>query len=64
MIFSGSDWCKPCINLKQSILLTDEFAKFSGEEMVLLELDFPYKKKNKLDLPGLSPETVGEWLKN
>jgi lysyl-tRNA synthetase class 2 len=23
-----------------------------------------YKKKNKLDLPGLSPETVMEWLKN
>lgn len=22
-----------------------------------------YKKKNKLDLPGLSPEVVGEWLK-
>jgi lysyl-tRNA synthetase class 2 len=21
-----------------------------------------YKKKNKLDLPGLSPETVAEWL--
>ncbi|MCD4664832.1 MAG: lysine--tRNA ligase, partial [Bacteroidales bacterium] len=21
-----------------------------------------YKKKNKLDLPGLSPEAVGEWL--
>ena len=23
-----------------------------------------YKKKNKLDLPGLSPETVGEWINN
>ena len=23
-----------------------------------------YKMKNKLDLPGLSPETVGEWIKN
>jgi lysyl-tRNA synthetase class 2 len=23
-----------------------------------------YKKKNKLDLPGLSPEVVGEWLKS
>ena len=23
-----------------------------------------YKKKNKLDLPGLSPETVGEWIKS
>ena len=22
-----------------------------------------YKKKNKLDLPGLSPETVEEWIK-
>lgn len=22
-----------------------------------------YKKKNKLDLPGLSPETVGQWIK-
>lgn len=22
-----------------------------------------YKKKNKLDLPGLSPEMVGEWIK-
>jgi len=23
-----------------------------------------YKKKNKMDLPGLSPETVGEWIKS
>ena len=23
-----------------------------------------YKKKNKLDLPGLSPEEVGKWIKN
>ena len=23
-----------------------------------------FKKKNKLDLPGLSPETVGEWIKD
>jgi hypothetical protein len=23
-----------------------------------------FKKKNKLDLPGLSPEVVGEWIKN
>jgi hypothetical protein len=23
-----------------------------------------YNKKNKLDLPGLSPEEVGGWIKN
>ena len=48
MIFSGSDWCKNCIALRKNILKTTDFETFSGEKLVLLELDFPYKKKNKL----------------
>ncbi len=48
MVFSGSDWCKPCIRLKQEILLTNEFQNFSEGELVILEVDFPYKKKNRL----------------
>ena len=48
MIFSGSDWCKPCIQLKKSILETDEFQLFSSQNLVVLQLDFPYSKKNKL----------------
>jgi thioredoxin-related protein len=48
MIFSGSDWCKPCIQLREKILTHTEFTAFSDENMVLLELDFPYKKKNRL----------------
>ena len=48
MIFSGSDWCKNCIVLRKTILETETFEKFSTDNLVLLELDFPYKKKNKL----------------
>ncbi len=49
MVFSGSDWCKPCIHFKQSVLESDEFKSYAQDKMVVLELDFPYKKKNKLD---------------
>ena len=48
MIFSGSDWCKPCMQLKKSILSQDEFVEFSKDNLVLVEVDFPYRRKNRL----------------
>lgn len=48
MIFSGSDWCKPCMQLKQSILTQQKFTEFSDSNLVILELDFPYRRKNRL----------------
>lgn len=48
LVFSGSDWCKPCILLKQNILATPEFSAFSDEKLVTVNLDFPYRKKNLL----------------
>ncbi|MDF1696289.1 MAG: thioredoxin family protein [Saprospiraceae bacterium] len=47
LIFSGSDWCKPCIALKKTILETNQFQDFS-KKLVMLHLDFPYKKTNRL----------------
>lgn len=49
LIFSGSDWCKPCILLKKNILDTDEFKNYAEQNLVMLHLDFPYKKANKLE---------------
>ena len=49
MVFSGSDWCKPCIQLKKTILSSETFTAYSQDKLILLELDFPYKKKNQLD---------------
>lgn len=48
MIFCGSDWCKPCIQLRTEILTNPAFQEYSEDKLVLLELDFPYKKKNQL----------------
>ena len=44
--FSGSDWCGPCIVLRKNYLETDAFANFSENKLVLVNADFPRKKKN------------------
>ena len=44
LVFSGSDWCKPCIKLKKTILDTPEFQEYS-QNLKFIYLDFPYRKK-------------------
>ena len=48
LVFSGSDWCIPCMKLERFILESDEFKTFSDEHYVLVRADFPKQKKNKL----------------
>ena len=48
MNFSGSDWCRACIILKQTILNTPEFESFANDKLVLLDVDFPRMKRNRL----------------
>jgi uncharacterized protein YyaL (SSP411 family) len=47
-VFSGSDWCKPCMMLKQEVFDQPEFARFAQDKLVLTRFDFPRNKKNKL----------------
>lgn len=46
--FSGSDWCRSCILLKRTILDTKEFKQFVDKEIIILDVDFPRSKKNRL----------------
>ncbi len=46
--FSGSDWCRPCILLKKEVFDTDTFRNYAADHYVLLQLDFPARKKNRL----------------
>lgn len=48
MVFAGSDWCRPCMQFKQQILSNEIFQSYADTELVILYLDFPAKKKNKL----------------
>ncbi|MFC0776985.1 thioredoxin family protein [Flavobacterium sp. HJSW_4] len=44
--FSGSDWCGPCILTRRDYLDNEGFAQMAGENLVLVNADFPRKKKN------------------
>lgn len=48
MVFSGSDWCANCMRLESSVFNTQHFQEYASENLVLLKLDFPLRKKNKL----------------
>jgi thioredoxin-related protein len=49
LIFSGSDWCSPCIRFEKKILSDAMFQDFAKQNLVLLNADFPQRK-------SLSPE--------
>lgn len=49
--FSGSDWCLPCIKLKNSIFETSNFNTYADSNLVLVNADFPRQNKHKLS-PG------------
>ena len=48
LVFSGSDWCIPCMKLEKNIWESQEFIKYSKDHFVLLRADFPKKKANAL----------------
>lgn len=48
LYFSGSDWCKPCIRLRETQINSDAFTKFAERAVVLVQADFPRLKKNRL----------------
>jgi thiol:disulfide interchange protein len=45
LVFAGSDWCIPCIQLNKKVLSDTSFLQYAGENLVLLEADFPQRKK-------------------
>lgn len=53
LVFQGSDWCAPCIKLDKEVWSTDIFKQHATENYVMLQADFPRKRKN-----GLSKEQI------
>jgi thioredoxin-related protein len=43
--FTGSDWCGWCIRLKKEVFSKPEFAEYAKKNLVLVEVDFPRRKK-------------------
>lgn len=49
LLFSGSDWCAPCVRLKKEVLRSPAFIDFS-KDFVLLNADFPRKNTKDKEL--------------
>lgn len=48
LVFQGSDWCAPCIKLDHEIWSTTVFKTYAKDHYIMLQADFPRKKKNAL----------------
>ena len=46
--FSGSDWCRPCMQLHKEVFESESFSNFTASNLVIVRLDFPAKSENKL----------------
>ncbi|MCC6461802.1 MAG: thioredoxin family protein [Saprospiraceae bacterium] len=45
LVFSGSDWCVPCIRLEQELLSDSVFLAFANRQLSVVKADFPQRKK-------------------
>lgn len=48
LVFQGSDWCGPCIKLSREVWDTEEFGAYASDHYIMLQADFPKRKKNAL----------------
>ena len=56
MDFTGSDWCGWCIKLDKEVFSTPEFTEYAKKNLVLVEVDFPNKKKQSTELKKANAE--------
>ena len=54
--FTGSDWCGWCIKLHKEVFSTPAFAEYAKDNLVLVEVDFPTKKKQSAELKKANNE--------
>lgn len=48
LVFSGSDWCAPCMKLEKVVWKSEAFQAEAQKKWVLVKADFPKKKSNQL----------------
>ena len=48
LVFSGSDWCIPCIRLEDKVWKSQEFINYAESSLYLYRADFPKRRKNQL----------------
>ena len=45
LVFHGSDWCPPCVEMQKQVFNSPEFIAYANKALVLMDVDFPEKAK-------------------
>lgn len=48
ILFSGSDWCRPCMQLHKTVYETEKFQTYADKNFVMYYADFPRRPQNQL----------------
>lgn len=66
LVFSGSDWCAPCIKLDNVVWKSEAFKTEAEKNWVLYKADFPKKKANQLspELTEINNQLAEKYNKN
>ncbi|MBL6763950.1 MAG: thioredoxin family protein [Verrucomicrobiae bacterium] len=56
VMFTGSDWCIPCIKFEQNVMTHSTFKEFATSRLVAVILDIPYRKKIEPELKQRNEE--------
>lgn len=66
LVFSGSDWCGPCIKLDRVVWQSSEFQAEAAKNWSTYKADFPKKKANKLapELEKINNQLAEKYNKN
>jgi len=48
LIFSGTDWCRPCMIFDQTVLSNSIFIEYANQNLSIYKASFPRRKKNAL----------------
>jgi hypothetical protein len=59
--FGGSDWCEPCLLLKERVFTKDAFIERARDVFVLLDIDFPYRTPIAADRKQRYEELQGRY---
>lgn len=61
MNFTGSDFCSSCMRLHKEVFPAKDFAEYAKKRLVLMELDFPLKKKQAPELKAANEALAKEF---
>jgi len=55
ILFTGKNWCPPCMKLERNVIEAEPFARFLGNRLVFLRAEFPSNTEKSIQASPYSP---------